>query len=590
MKRDITFYQDPKRPLALDVIYPSKPAKPVSALIEFSCDNVDRWGNASLSICSDTILDAEATEGFAVAMADHPVPPPYKGIDPMPDCALKIKAAVRTLRATGPELGMNGRIGVFGFSRGSGMALMLATTKGMPEFEGVGENTNTDSSVQAAIVMSGRFTYLNLLTNDHMIPRYNIAWGTQEAHPDVWRKAGALDYLTHATIPMFLSINCSESPDALFQMDILRKRLDTLGSKEAFMLDPVPRGHKVPLVPEILGPLNDYLKQQLNAEPIAVGKIAPKPLFRDPVYDGAADPTTIWNRDEKKWFMFYTNRRANLTNGVVGVEWVHGTKIGIAESGDGGATWTYRGTADIQFGTNDTTFWAPEVIDQDGVYHMYVTVVSGIFRDWQHPRDIVHLTSTNLLQWKYESTIKLASDRVIDPCALQLPDGSWRMWYNNERDKKSIYYADSTNLFDWQDRGKAPGTSERGGEGPKAFQWKNFYWLVVDIWDGLRIYRSTDAVTWTRQPVDILKIPGQGVDDAAKGHHCDVIVNNDRAYLFYFTHPGESITNQPADLHEKRRSSIQVVELKFQNDTLTCDRDQPTYMDLQAPEAKPHKD
>ena len=195
----------------------------------------------------------------------------------------------------------------------------------------------------------------------------------------------------------------------------------------------------------------------------------------------------------------------------------------------------------------------------------------------------MHLTSTNLLNWKYESTLKLASDRVIDPCALQLPNGSWRMWYNNERDKKSIYYADSTNLFDWQDRGKAPGTSERGGEGPKAFQWKNFYWLVVDIWDGLRIYRSTDAVTWTRQPEDILKIPGQGLDDAAKGHHCDVIVNNDRAYLFYFTHPGESITNQPADLHEKRRSSIQVVELKFKDDTLTCDRDQPTHIDLKAP-------
>lgn len=54
------------------------------------------------------------------------------------------------------------------------------------------------------------------------------------------------------------------------------------------------------------------------------GALAPKPLFRDPVYDGAADPTIIWNRGEKKWFMFYTNRRATDTiNG--GVSWVHGT-------------------------------------------------------------------------------------------------------------------------------------------------------------------------------------------------------------------------------------------------------------------------
>jgi hypothetical protein len=32
--------------------------------------------------------------------------------------------------------------------------------------------------------------------------------------------------------------------------------------------------------------------------------LAAKPLFRDPVYDGAADPTIIWNKKEKKWFMF----------------------------------------------------------------------------------------------------------------------------------------------------------------------------------------------------------------------------------------------------------------------------------------------
>jgi hypothetical protein len=40
----------------------------------------------------------------------------------------------------------------------------------------------------------------------------------------------------------------------------------------------------------------------------------------------------------------------------------------------------------------------------------------------------------------------LASDRVIDACILQLPGGGWRLWYNNERDHKSIYFADSPDL------------------------------------------------------------------------------------------------------------------------------------------------
>jgi hypothetical protein len=261
---NVLYYPDAKRPLGMDIVYPSHPAKPVGAIIEFSCDNLNRMGDSSLNICSDTILDGEATEGFAVAMADHPVPPPYKGLDPMPDCAWKIKAAVRTLRAEGASLGFNGKIAPVGFSRGSGMALMLATTMGMNEFEGHGENTNVSSDVQGAVVMSGRFTYLELLPNDHMIPRYNLAWGDRTDYLEFWTREGALDYLHAPTVPLFLTINCSESPDALYQMTVLRQRLAELGNDDTFMMDRHPRGHKVTLIPEILEAMNAYLKQQLN--------------------------------------------------------------------------------------------------------------------------------------------------------------------------------------------------------------------------------------------------------------------------------------------------------------------------------------
>lgn len=262
--RDVVFYRDPGRTLAMDIIYPSHPAKPVGAVIEFSCDNLNRMGNGSLAICSDTVLEGEATEGFAVAMADHPVKAPYKGLDPMPDCAWKIKAAVRTLRAQGAGLGLNGKIAPVGFSRGSGMALMLVTTLGMNEFEAHGENTNTSSDAQGAVVMSGRFTYLDLLPDDHMIPRYNKAWGDRASHPDVWRREGALDYLLHATLPLFLTINCAEKPDGQLQMTALRKRLAELGNDEIFMMDRQPRGHKVTLVPDILSAMNEYLKKCLD--------------------------------------------------------------------------------------------------------------------------------------------------------------------------------------------------------------------------------------------------------------------------------------------------------------------------------------
>jgi len=197
------------------------------------------------------------------------------------------------------------------------------------------------------------------------------------------------------------------------------------------------------------------------------GKLAPKPLYRDHVYDAPTDPVLCFSAAENKWFMFYTSRRATEPN-ASGVTWVHGSRIGIAESADGGATWKYRGNAVIDYshGLTEYTYWAPEVIHHNGTYHMYLSFVPGIFTDWNHPREIIHLTSKDMIKWKYESTLDLKSDRVIDACVIQLSDGTWRMWYKDERAKKALSYADSPDLYKWQTHGNA--ISDRNGEGPKV--------------------------------------------------------------------------------------------------------------------------
>lgn len=321
--------------------------------------------------------------------------------------------------------------------------------------------------------------------------------------------------------------------------------------------------------------LNQYLdKSALSKE----YKAADKPLFRDPVYDGAADPIVIWNKQEQKWFMFYTNRRANMTDSK-GVDWVHGTPIGIAESTDGGATWKYRGTANINYGSKDVTYWAPDIVESNGVYHMFLTIVPGVFTDWSHPREIIHLTSSNLLDWTFISKIPLASDKVIDAGIVKAPDGMWRMYYNNEKDHKSIYYAQSKDLNKWEDKGKVVG--DRSGEGPKVFAWKGKYFMLVDNWDGLAVYSSNDMENWKRQEHNILREPGEGKDDGTKGLHADVVVNNGNAYVIYFTHPGRVAT--PAgklDNYETRRTSVQVGKLEYENGEIKCDRNKPVYINL----------
>ncbi len=313
-------------------------------------------------------------------------------------------------------------------------------------------------------------------------------------------------------------------------------------------------------------------------------RVAAKPLYRDPIYDGAADPTVIWNPLVKRWWMFYTNRRANAP-GLSGVAWVHGTPIGIAESADRGAHWKYVGTAQfdppVEYGGTNVTCWAPDVTRApDGTWQMFLTVVPGIFQDWNHPRDIVQLTSTDLVHWKNPRKLSLASDRVIDPSILRLPDGTWRLWYNDERTGKSIHFADSPDLAAWTDKGLA---FKSRGEGPKGFHWRGKFWCVIDEWKGLGVFRSDDALHWTKQPANLVAKPGTGADDGVMGGHPDVVVSGDRAFLFYFTHPGRRGADAKKDSTEQRRSSIQVVELHEQDGWLTCDRDQPTHILLQPP-------
>ena len=204
---------------------------------------------------------------------------------------------------------------------------------------------------------------------------------------------------------------------------------------------------------------------------------------------------------------------------------------------------------------------------------MYLTYVPGTFKDWNHPRGIVHLTSKDLINWDYQSTLKLVNEKVIDASVFKVNDSLYRLWYNNEKDGKSIYYADSKDLYNWEDKGKAIAAR---GEGPKAFYWMGKYFMIIDAWKGMEIYSSDDLLKWVKQSTRILENPGKGKDDQAIGGHCDVVVNDGRAFVYYCTHPGRSKINPaPKESFDDKRSVIQLAELKYVNGEITCDRDEP---------------
>lgn len=310
---------------------------------------------------------------------------------------------------------------------------------------------------------------------------------------------------------------------------------------------------------------------------------APKPLYRDPVSDGAADASIVYDRAAKLWKMFYTNRRATMKlPDPDDVEWVHGTAIGIATSQDG-VQWQYQGTAGFPKECTDATLWAPDILYENGMYHMWLTIVPGIFHRWGVPGAdgrIEHLTSTDLSTWKCEGTVKLDTGRMIDPTVVKLGQG-YRMWYKDERAGSRILAADSRDLRSWTKVSGHP-VNPTKGEGAKVFRFKGHYWLIADVWKGLMVLRSDDALSWTEQPGYILGQPGRKPTDRHKGQHADVVVNGERAFIYYFVHQ-ENETEAAMDPRWNQRTVIQVAELVYRDGKLLVDRDADLSFRLHAP-------
>jgi hypothetical protein len=250
LRRDVEFARDGQRVLAMDIMYPSKPARPVPVLMEITCDNKDRMGSYSLLFCHDTLLEGAQAAGFASAMIDHPVPPPYKGLDdPMAESVDRMKQAVQTLRRLSDQIGASGRIGAIGFSRGGPFAAILAC----------------QGDVQAALIHGNRYDYLDLLPNDPMLARFETAWGNRDANREKWAVHGASHYLKKETAePMFLNTSNTESPEYRDGLATFSRRLDGLGVEHVYKVDDDGRGHQVTTNPQTLKAIYEFFGRRLG--------------------------------------------------------------------------------------------------------------------------------------------------------------------------------------------------------------------------------------------------------------------------------------------------------------------------------------
>jgi len=307
--------------------------------------------------------------------------------------------------------------------------------------------------------------------------------------------------------------------------------------------------------------------------------------YRDPAWDGPTDPILVPDHLTGEWVLFYTQRRATAP-GLTGVEWVHGTAIGVARSSDGGRSWRYQGAVDglVPPETEQpATLWAPDVVRIGDQWIMYLTVLGGVRTDWTGTASIVQLASHDLVTWEYLGAVDLGSPRVIDAAVARCGDGRYRLWYKDETRGSNTYSAVSDRPQDpssWVLEGLTiPG---RPHEGPKVFQLGGTYWMIADEWRGQAIYRSENAAgNWVRQEHLgglILTQPEQVDGRPVVGRHADVVPlavqedGTERALLVYFTHPhwgGEDIDTMDHD-PETRLSHIRAAVLEVRGGNLVC--------------------
>jgi hypothetical protein len=301
---------------------------------------------------------------------------------------------------------------------------------------------------------------------------------------------------------------------------------------------------------------------------------APAPLFRDPVTDGAADPSVVWHAGEKAWYIFYTQRRANVALPPA-ESWYMGTKIAIAKSADQGRTWNYVGTAQgLSRGMKDETFWAPHVFEDNGTWHLFVTFIPKVVKAAKGQPVICHYTSKDMVAWEYSDTVDVKSDDIIDPGVVKLRDGRWLMVFRDCRQQNRTAKVVSPDLRNWTRLDDLTGTGAH--EAPVVLFWKNKFWMFIDEWKGIGAYESDDGIKYTQNSL-ILDKAGKRADDGYFGSHPGVALAGDRAFVFYHVHAGRKIGVDTPTLDQKgiefKRTSLQVAEIELKDGKISCDRD-----------------
>jgi hypothetical protein len=275
--------------LFMDIIYPANTSVKVPVVLSFSYsnsyfENSNQRLNLAYTLAGfdDSFLEGAPANGIAWAIADHPkycdwgqgkpvggANKAYGSFEVNPDAARKVKSAVRTLRVLGEGMGLSGKIGIFGFSRGSDAGSMAVGDRSVPDFENYGLQIGITDDVQAAALGPGVFDFTQIYNtlNDgdsNLESRCPVVWGSLDSNDSLWQTMGSA-YLaqTSATAPVIFFYNTDDSHYYQDQIAHFKVKLDALGVATSTLIN-FGTGHAVPQTSSSLTTLYNFFNQYLT--------------------------------------------------------------------------------------------------------------------------------------------------------------------------------------------------------------------------------------------------------------------------------------------------------------------------------------
>lgn len=189
-----------------------------------------------------------AKEGYVVIPVEYRKTPEAK----YPAAVHDIKAAIRWVKSSSAKYGVDSsKVAIEGESAGGQLAMLVAMTNGVEEFEGEKETGNASSTVQAAIDVDGVVSFLapNSLNTKRSANSADVKWlgATFEENPLRWKEASSGYWVNKNSVPVaFITSSMprfhagrDELIDMYNQFGIYSESHEIAGSPHSFwMYDP----------------------------------------------------------------------------------------------------------------------------------------------------------------------------------------------------------------------------------------------------------------------------------------------------------------------------------------------------------------